>query len=352
MRIRVIYGLIFLVIFSMFINLQAKETQERNFETHLLFHPQFHYEESHKKNTSGSEFYIRRVKFIFSGNVAKDISFMVGFINKDFGLAGENYFNLEVKDAYVEYKISRAFKINFGQVRLCMSRHMQQNSKRLHGMDYHSFFLVNTGDFKLHDLGVVFRGLLFNDKIDYRFAFANGKQETGEIGGDKNLRYIGRIGYNFFEPEPEFFWAGTFIGKRKVLSVGLSYDMEPGVGGEDGNSLYRAIAFDAFAEIPMGKNGIVSTFNYYNFNEGTIREKGQGFWVDFGYRINKLEPMIAYEWYKPDKGEKDKRISILPGINYWLKGYNSNIKVEFGWTKMNDADEWDKKFIFQTQLFY
>jgi len=194
------------------------------------------------------------------------------------------------------------------------------------------------------------RGLVLNNKIDYRLAMVNGKEEAGVLGGDKHQRYVGRLSYNVFDAEPEMYLVGTYLGKRKILTLGVSMDVEPGVGGSDGKSLHKRIVIDALADIPMGKNGVVATFNYYIFNEGTMRPKGTGLWCDLGYRIEKVEPLVAIEWYKPDSGDKGKLLAILPGINYWIKGYEANIKTEFGWTKRNNAEEWDKTIIIQSQI--
>lgn len=326
--------------------------KSKSLRTCFILQPRLYSFDLQNGKTTGSEFYIRLAKLAFRGQLSKDIKFFFGIVTKNLGLAGDNTVNASLKDAWIEYHFSKALKVNVGLIKLFFSRHMHQNFRRLHGLDFHGYFLANTGKFQHRDIGVMLRGSLANDKIDYRLALANGKQITGKLGGDKHLRYVGRLGYNVFEAEPEYFFAGTYLGQKKVLSFGVSFDMEPGIGGSDAKSLYHGFAFDAFADIPMGPNGIIATLNVYKFNEGTTRKKGIGLWGDLGYRINKIEPLIALEWYKPESGDKGKRTGILPGINYWINGYSANIKAEFGLVKLNNADEWDKTFIVQSQIAF
>lgn len=334
--------------------LKKSTANSKSFKTCLILQPRFYWfdSQSKKSKSSGSEFYIRLARFTLRGQVSNKINFFFGLINKDFGRAGDNTVSAILRDAWIEYDFSEAFKINAGLMKLPYSRHMQQNFKRLHGLDFHGFFLANTGIFNHRDIGIALRGLLAKQKIDYRLGVVNGEQIAGKIGGDKHLRYVGRLGFNVFEAEPEYFWAGTYLGKRKVLSFGVSFDMEPGVGGSDGKSLYHGFAIDAFADIPVGHNGIVASLNAYKFNEGTARMKGSGLWGDLGYRIKKIEPLIGIEWYKPESGDKGKRVAILPGLNYWINGYSANVKAEFGLVKLNNAEKWDKTFIVQSQLAF
>lgn len=349
---RRIFALIVLSLMFMSLDVFAQAQKapaiNKSIKTCVYIQPQFYTFDSQKSQSDGAEFFIRRAKFVFKGQLNKNIKLLVGLLSKNFGRAGDTKVNTELKDAWIEYGFSKALKLNVGLIKLPFSRHTQQAGRTLHGLDYHSSFLVNTGIYGHRDMGMVARGLLLKNKIDYRLALVNGKVDAS--GADKHLRHVGRLGFNFFDAEPEYFWAGTYLGKRKVLSFGVSWDLEPGVGGSNGTSLHRRIAFDALADIPMGENGVVATFNFYHFNEGTKRPKGKGLWADLGYRIKKIEPLIALEWYQPDSGDKGKRLAILPGLNYWIKGHAANIKAEFGLIKLDGADEWDKAFTLQSQL--
>jgi len=308
------------------------------------------------------DFYLRRVRLLFSGQVAPNVSFFIGTLNADMGKDGNMTSRTLIADAWIEFLISDYLKINAGLLKLPFSRHMQQTGAKLHGLDFHGFCLKRYGGIGHRDMGIMARGLLLNNKVDYRIAlldgieYAPGDPEATPPVPDTNkndsLRLVGRAAYNVFDPEPGYFWAGTYLGTKKVLSFGLSFDIQPGVGGENGDELYSAIAFDAFADIPLGKNGIVSTLNFYSFSAGGAVPEGHGLWADFGYRFDKIEPLIAFEWYSPSQGDPGKRKAILAGLNWWIQGHNVNIKFQFGTEKLNGADDWTQTAIVQGQLLF
>jgi hypothetical protein len=306
-----------------------------------------------------SDFYLRRIRLLFGGQITKNVTFFIGTLNADMGKNGDMSSRTLIADAWVEYTISDSLKINAGLLKLPFSRHMQQTGAKLHGLDFHGTFLKRYGGIGHRDMGVMVRGLLSNKHIDYRLAIVDGieyspasSSQSPATNKNDNPRIVGRIGYNVFDSEPGYFWAGTYLGKKKILSFGLSFDIQSGVGGDTGDDLYSAFAFDAFADIPMGKNGIVATLNYYHFGAGGVLPEGNGMWIDFGYRFNKIEPIIAVEYYKPKEGDAGKRVVILGGLNWWLKGHNVNTKFQFGAEKLNGADEWTNTIIIQTQLFF
>ena len=124
------------------------------------------------------------------------------------------------------------------------------------------------------------------------------------------------------------------------------------MGGDEGDELYYAFAIDAFADIPMAENGVISTLNAYYFGPGGIHAEGFGLWADFGYRIKKIEPLVAFELYTPNEGDQGKHQALLGGLNWWIHGHNVNVKFQFGIDKMNGADDWTKTAIDQSQVFF
>ncbi len=309
-----------------------------------------------------TDFFLKRVRLLFAGQIAPKVNFFIGTLNGGMGQDGNMTARTLIADAWVEFVVADYLKINAGLLKLPFSRHMQQTGAKLHGLDFHGSFLQRYGGIGHRDMGIMARGLLSDKHIDYRLAILDGiEYAPGNPNAvfpvpakNKNdsLRIVGRVGYNVFDPEPGFFWAGTYLGTKKVLSFGASFDLQPGVGGDNGDEFYSAFAFDAFADIPMGKNGIVSTLNFYNFGPGGALPKGCGLWADFGYRINNIEPLIAFEWYAPSEGDVGKRQAILGGVNWWMHGHNVNLKFQFGSVNVNGADKWTKTADIQVQVFF
>jgi len=298
------------------------------------------------------DFYIKRVRLFFSGQINDKIKFFVGTLNAGYGKTGDFSARTWIADAWLEFNFSKKFKINIGQVKLPFTRHMQQSGASLHGLDFHGSFIKYPQNSTHRDQGVVFRGLLMNDKFDYRFAIVDGLDPAATVVPRDNdyPRIVGRFGYNVFDAEPDYFWAGTYLGKKKLLSFGASFDYQSAMKGTKMNEAYSAFGIDALLEYPIDSAWITSTLNYYSFGEGGALPEGSGYWTDLGVRFNKIEPIISIENYEPDKGDTGKRKVLLAGINYWLEGHTTNIKFQYGTEKLDGADESHDILLIQVQV--
>ncbi len=305
-----------------------------------------------------TDFYMRRVRFLFSGQVAKNVNFFVGTLNADMGKNGDMSARTLIADAWVEFTVNKYLKVDAGLLKLPFSRHMQQTGAKLHGLDFHGTCLQRCGGIGHRDMGIMVRGLLSESRVDYRFAildgveYAPGEPPDPDTNENDAPRFVGRLGYNLADPEPGYFWAGTYLGQKDVRTLGFSFDVQPGVGGDEGDELYYAIALDAFFDVPMEENAIVSTMNFYYFGPGGALPEGYGLWADFGYRVRKIEPLIAFDWYAPDKGDTGRLQTITGGLNWWMHGHNANLKFEFGAKKVDGGDEWIKTAIVQAQMLF
>jgi hypothetical protein len=179
-----------------------------------------------------TDFYLRRIRLLFKGQITPRINFLIGTLNTDMGKNGDMSARTLIVDAWIEYVISDYLKINAGLLKLPFSRHMQQSGSKLHGLDFHNTFLQRFGGLGHRDMGVMARGLLLKKCIDYRIAILDGNEYSKTVIPDDsdaippvpdviqvtnkndNLRMVGRIGYNVFDAEPGYFWAGTYFSSR------------------------------------------------------------------------------------------------------------------------------------------
>ena len=96
------------------------------------------------------------------------------------------------------------------------------------------------------DLGINSRGFFLDDKLEYRFGIFTGIN-TGEfVNEDPDLRYVGRVAYNFFDVEKDYYYAGTKLGQGKTLAI---------AGGFDLQGTYRNFGIDFFLDMPLGEAG-------------------------------------------------------------------------------------------------
>jgi hypothetical protein len=307
-------------------------------------------------NSVAQDMYIRRVRLLFDGKVHENVGFYIGTLTADIGRDANQSPATVLGDAWMEGDIDRAFKINAGLLKLPFSRHGAQGAGGLHGIDFHGAFLERnvgtpdkTGKLPVHrDLGVMFRGLVLDDVLDYRLAVVDGvaPNEHGDYP-----RVVGRLGVNLMDGEPDYFWKGTYLGKKSVVSFGFSFDIEPGVGGETGDDTFYAMAFDALVDVPFGPNGLVATVVGHQYGAGGAVPKGFGIWGDLGFRIKKIEPLVEVEYYEPSE-EGNRRVGVFGGANYWIKGHQANVKLQVGAVDVETKKDWATEVLMQGQVMF
>jgi hypothetical protein len=340
---------------------------------HLLLQPwaQFRYSDPNDNPNvqhAFGDFYMRRTRIVVGGQLTKWISFFAETDMPNWGMGGDwKTSTFFVQDAYMQFNLHESFNIVGGMILTPFIHNASQGATSLHGLDYHvDLMKYPTQANKVwRDMGVMFRGFLFKKKLDYRIAFTNGVQDGAEVVAAKaatatapavpavlaatgeSPRFSGRIAYNIFDAEEGFFLAGTYLGKKKVLSLGFAYDLQPGVYGKDagtGNKRnYWALGGDVFWDLPMGKNRLSGQFDYVGYGGISNATRGQGFLFDVGYAIGKIEPIFAIDWYRQSRlldatgtevtGFKKDLFGLHVGINWWFLGHTANLKLDYGQIK-------------------
>ncbi len=69
---------------------------------------------------------------------------------------------------------------------------------------------------------------------------------------------------NLLDPETNYFYAGTYLGTKKILSLGGSVDFQEG-----GSSNYRAVGADALIDLPVGPGAVTTQLDLLYRNGGS-----------------------------------------------------------------------------------
>jgi hypothetical protein len=154
--------------------------------------------------------------------------------------------------------------------------------------------------------------------------------------GDRNLRMTTRAQVNFGDAEAGYFNTSTYLGKKKTLALGVSYDTQDQVQGDiTGYGDYTYFSVDAFLEQPMGDGTLTleaafSDLDLDGFNDNALRSEGDGYYVQAGYYMNKWQPWVAYEaWDSNATDSEGTYDAFRVGISYFFKGHNANVKAGF-----------------------
>jgi hypothetical protein len=220
------------------------------------------------------------------------------------------------------------------------------------------------------DLGVTLFGHTSipenNSHIKYYLGVYDGSDKQFLTGEDSE-RIAGRIQLNFIEPESGYFNIGTYLGKKKTIGIGASFDYQENVtistdeiSTVTGNVDYSFYTFDIFLELPLGDGAITVEGAYKKLDldsatglpqktsGGNVdftgnpddfvdarQVQGDGYYFQLGYYKGKWQPWFGYETWDSDAGNIGSFDQYRLGLSYFLKDHNANFKI--GYEKI-DAD--------------
>lgn len=283
-----------------------------------------------------------------------------------------------ILDAQYEYDFSNSLQLIAGMQLVSNNRNGLQGAAGLMANDFTYFqypynMFGNSalqGNFG-RDLGVNARGFLLKDKLEYRLGLFTGRNMDGQAP----LRVVGRVAYNFLDPEKDYYYAGTKLGAGNTFAWAAGFDTQ---------GSYYNIGSDIFIDKKAGKAGSVTlnaAFQYMtggtNINSkysfaGLIPQQTVQF-LELGYYFKKsrLQPWVRYENQnisskKEQVGseqtsnfDKLKSSKVYGGgLNYFFAGNTTNLRLSYvarQYNIANTAGDYSSKaygqFWLQVQFF-
>src|SRR5450759_1411033 len=187
-----------------------------NFKLGILMQPQADWQEVRNLTDDGSggfqqNMFIRRLRFLIGGQVAKDVFFFAETENGNLGKSTQAVGGAQVAkslgtgfaliDAVGEWRIAKEFNIQFGEIRVPISREALKGSTSNFMLDFSAYAFPTSAALQNNserDTGAMLRGYFFCDRLEYRAGVFSGFRAPGV----KNAtRFTGRLQYNFFDTE-------------------------------------------------------------------------------------------------------------------------------------------------------
>ncbi len=302
-----------------------------------------------------NDFMVRRAYFSISGTVNRYVDFFVHFSgdrlgqedldNSSKGLGS----GLAVRDAWVNFKIPNDdFMVQVGRMYVPLTRNYGTTSTKTllcleldwgqGGTRSGIFYPSNVA----RDDSVTFWGNILEDKLQYRFMIGDGEEDNAK-NPDDNLRFAGRLSYNFFDTETKWFNAGTYRGKKHILAVGLGGDTQQDLVWNGQKNDYAAWTVDLHYDQPIGRDALTAAAHFINVQNSangvtwTDIKAGQDFRtvnLKAGYYFGKkiwagnLQPFVHYDAFDAkENGKKDTDVYGL-GLNYYLKGPANKVSLD------------------------
>ena len=261
----------------------------------------------------------------------------------------------QLLDAVMRFNLDDSFKVNAGKFKYNLSRENLEACEMPLTLDRSLF--VRTPFTSTRDTGVAVWGNLFHDVVQYRADVMEGRKAvSGDTAPASNFRYSVRGHVSLLDPENEYGYKGTYLGKKKVLTFGGAYQFEPEVAYGDtvtrtDKKDYQAWTVDGYFEYPLEGVGTVTASAAYedvdlddayqgaNPDAGTIGINGQknGWYAKAGY----LLPGVPLQFF--GRYEKWRFASLNNifdqevdwyggGANYYLRGQNLKVTAELSRT--------------------
>lgn len=245
---------------------------------------------------------IRRSRFLAYGQVTKDLLFLFHFGINNQSVVGGGFGTgdtpkkpqLFVHDAWGEYRIYKEYL--FAGIGLHywngVSRLSSASTITFLGVDSPVFVWPNIdkSDQFARQFGVYVKGKI--EKLDYRLAvnapFAQSgtpAEQKADYAGTATKAVAGYLKYDFLDVEPNQlpFFAGSWLGKKRVWNVGAGFYVQPDAMAylDKGKKVLAdqvLFAVDTFVDMPLGKNGSAITayagFYHYEFGKNYLRNVG------------------------------------------------------------------------------
>ncbi|OGT99626.1 MAG: porin [Geobacteraceae bacterium GWB2_52_12] len=261
----------------------------------------------------------------------------------------------QLLDAVMRFNISDSFKVNAGKFKYNLSRENLEACEMPLTLDRSLF--VRTAYTTTRDTGVAVWGNLFNDIFQYRVDAMEGRKAvSGNTAPSSNFRYSFRGHVSLLDPENEYGYKGTYLGKKKVLTFGGAYQFEPEVAYGDtiartDEKDYQAWTVDGFFEYPIEGVGTVTASAAYedvdlddayksaNPDAGVVGINGQknGWYAKAGYMLPNV-PLQFFGRYEKWRFASlnnvfDQKVDWYGGgANYYFRGQNLKLTAEVSHT--------------------
>jgi hypothetical protein len=161
------------------------------------------------------------------------------------------------------------------------------------------------------------------------------------------FRTTGRVQINVFEPETGFFYAGSYLGSKTLLSIGGAFDFQ-----DD----YKYFAGDVTADLPVGGNVATAQVNVAHWDGGDFLPgliNQTAIMAEAGFHISaaQLAPIVRFERLMFGDEEAGEQTRLGLGLAYFPSGHNLNIKAFYTNLTVEDADHAAHQFNLQGQLY-
>ena len=301
-------------------------------------------------DATAQNLFFRRLRLLAGGTLNDRLSFFFETDSPNLGKGtadgGKGSSDLYIQDFVLIYKWSDDQYIDAGMLLPAISHNSNQSAASLLATDYGPYSFLASGPTTSRvgrDYGLRARGYVLDDHLEYRLNLLQGARGSDSAN---DLRLLGRVVYNVFEPEKGLFYGGTYLGKKQVLSIGASIDKQ---------EEYQSTAVDLFWDQPIaGGNGVTFQADWINYDGDTFfpqLPEQDAILVEAGYYFSqsKLLPFVQYS-SRDFAGATPDQDRIQVGLGWMFDGHGRNLKVSYAQNSTDGGPDVDEIWV-NFQLF-
>lgn len=304
-----------------------------------------------------NNFYLRRNRLSFLGAVTETYGFALQVEYNGGRKIGDTAvsqqaddYKLLLLDYYLTADYADALKLRAGKTKHMLTREVNEGCFDPLSIDRSAFILGPFSDARpektTRDYGVTALGNFHSGLFQYRLGIMQGNKFGDNRPGDMGYRYTGRVHVSLLDPEDNWGYKGSYLGKKKVFTVGAGYEMQQNAvfanHAVNGEKSYKAYTYDVFFEYPTGLGTVTASGAYLkhdfggagtNLAAGATGVGGEknGWYGKAAYMLGKVQVYGRYEkWsFANLGGVAGQKINwTAEGVNYYIKGQNLRLTLE------------------------
>ena len=299
-----------------------------------------------------TDYYIRRLRLIISGMAYQHWVYYLMFDQPNFGQHGNYTASAFVQDLHIGYEFEPGTALEGGFLYVPFSHLGLNSSSSTNSLEKGTAILFYNNARGLRMAGVHFRGLFLDNKIFVRAGLFNGLHglQGADLGPSPSQilnpggrpEVAGTVRYNFIGSEPGYAFPAIYMDGKTRVSVGVAAQYQtkgsntPVAGRGTAVNDFVAYAADFFADIALPNDqefSLQTDINRFDWGSGSDKT-GWGSTTEVGYRIGQFEPQANGYWFNSES-KVANFFKIAGGMNYFFKGHQSRIGIEFWHIKSN-----------------
>lgn len=281
----------------------------------------------------GQNEYIRRARFQLTGQIAPDVTFFFQTDSPNLGKTSTTSTKgftgtFLIQDAWFEWKIANEFGIDAGEMIVPFSRNELTSTLSFITLDISptsTVFATPAQTNGTRDTGFMAHGYLGGGHFEYRGGVFQGVRLTGSRNSPLYAAYLQ---YDFLDTETGYVFAGTNLGKKKILALS---------GGYQSQNSYRSYSGDLFTNLPViGGNevaGQVQWTHYDGQNFLASVPNQNDYLAELGYYVGPVKVQPFAKWESQKFVDSAKHINDVDrwgaGLNYYIHGQNLKLTAQY-----------------------